>query len=181
VSALGSSVNENQFLIDGTNFTCPCSGVARSEPGIDFIQEVQVQSIGASAEFGNLHRVRMMGSADVPRTGLVVAGSLRYFSGKPWAASTQVSLLQGNRRVLLEPPGSRRLSSQSLVDLRVSKTFRFGNMQRLELMMDLLNVFNDTAEEALVTDNRFSPTFGQPNVFMSPRRVMLGARLNVGR
>src|SRR6185295_17962658 len=54
VSALGSSVNENQFLIDGTNFTCPCSGVARSEPGIDFIQEVQVQSVGASAEFGNL-------------------------------------------------------------------------------------------------------------------------------
>jgi hypothetical protein len=54
VSVLGSSVNENQFLIDGTNFTCPCSGVARSEPGVDFIQEVQVQSIGASAEFGNL-------------------------------------------------------------------------------------------------------------------------------
>ena len=54
VSALGSGVNENQFLIDGTNFTCPCSGVARSEPGIDFIQEVQVQSVGASAEFGNL-------------------------------------------------------------------------------------------------------------------------------
>jgi tetratricopeptide (TPR) repeat protein len=42
VSALGSSVNENQFLIDGTNFTCPCSGVARSEPGVDFIQEVQL-------------------------------------------------------------------------------------------------------------------------------------------
>jgi len=127
------------------------------------------------------HMFRTMGSVDVPRTGLVVAGNLRYFSGKPWAASTQVSLPQGNRRVLLEPPGSRRLSSQSLVDLRVSKTFRFGNMQRLELMMDLLNVFNDTAEEALVTDNRFSPTFGQPNVFMSPRRVMLGARLDVGR
>src|SRR4029453_2277467 len=54
VSSLGSSVNENQFLIDGTNFTCPCSGVARSEPGIDFIQEVQIQSVGASAEFGNL-------------------------------------------------------------------------------------------------------------------------------
>ena len=54
VSAFGSNVNENQFLIDGTNFTCPCSGVARSEPGVDFIQEVQVQSVGASAEFGNM-------------------------------------------------------------------------------------------------------------------------------
>src|SRR5262249_49711431 len=54
VSAFGSGINENQFLIDGTNFTCPCNGVARSEPGIDFIQDVHVQSMGASAEFGNV-------------------------------------------------------------------------------------------------------------------------------
>ena len=54
VSAFGSGTNENLFLIDGTNFTCPCSGVARAEPGVDFIQEVQVQSVGASAEFGNM-------------------------------------------------------------------------------------------------------------------------------
>src|SRR5258708_3635938 len=54
VSAFGSGVNENQWLIDGTNFTCPCNGVARSEPGVDFIQEVHVQSMGASAEFGNV-------------------------------------------------------------------------------------------------------------------------------
>src|SRR5436309_2156560 len=54
VSAFGSGTNENQFLIDGTNFTCPCNGIARAEPGIDFIQEVQVQSLGASAEYGNV-------------------------------------------------------------------------------------------------------------------------------
>jgi hypothetical protein len=126
------------------------------------------------------HMFRVMGSVDVPRTGLVVAGNFRYFSGKPWAASTQVSLPQGNRRILLEPPGSRRLSSQSLVDLRVSKAFRLGDAGRLELLMDVLNLLNDTAEEGLVTDNRFSPTFGQPSVFVNPRRVMLGARLNVG-
>src|SRR6185503_2860954 len=54
VSAFGSGTNENQFLIDGTNFTCPCNGVARAEPGSDFIQEVQVQAVGASAEYGNL-------------------------------------------------------------------------------------------------------------------------------
>ena len=54
VSAFGSGTNENQFLIDGTNFTCPCNGVARSEPGIEFIQEIHVQSVGSSAEFGNV-------------------------------------------------------------------------------------------------------------------------------
>ena len=125
---------------------------------------------------------RVMGSVDVPKTGFVLAANFRYFSGKPWAATAQVSLgPQGSRRILLEPPGSRRLSSQSLLDLRVSRTLQFGAVGRLELLMDLLNLLNDTAEEGLVTDNRFSPTFGQPNVFMNPRRAMLSARLNLGR
>ena len=54
VSAFGSSGNENLFLIDGTNFTCPCAGVSRAEPSVDVIQEVQVQSVGVSAEYGNI-------------------------------------------------------------------------------------------------------------------------------
>jgi len=54
ISAFGSGTNENQFLIDGMNSTCPCSGVARTEPGVDFIHEVQVSSVGSSAEFGNM-------------------------------------------------------------------------------------------------------------------------------
>ena len=127
------------------------------------------------------HIFRIMGSVDVPRTGLVVAANFQHFTGKPWAASTRVSLPQGDQRILLEPPGSRRLSSQSLLDLRVAKPFRVGGVVRLELLVDVLNVLNDTAEEALATDNLFSPTFGQPTVFAYPRRVMVGARLNVGR
>jgi len=54
VSAFGSGTNENLFMIDGTNFTCPCSGGGAAEPGVDFIQELQVQSVGASAEYGNM-------------------------------------------------------------------------------------------------------------------------------
>ena len=50
----GSGTNENLFLIDGTNFTSVSNGVARVEPGVDFIQEIQVQSVGASAEYGNV-------------------------------------------------------------------------------------------------------------------------------
>ena len=45
----------------------------------------------------------------------------------------------------------------------------------------MLNALNDTAEEALATDNLFSPNFGQPTVFMDPRRAMLSVRLNLGR
>jgi hypothetical protein len=42
LSAFGSNVNENAFLLDGTNFTCPCTGGSIAEPGIDVIEEVQV-------------------------------------------------------------------------------------------------------------------------------------------
>ena len=92
-----------------------------------------------------------------------------------------MSLPQGDQRILLEPRGSRRLSSQSLLDLRVSRTFLFGRMGRVELLLDVLNVLNDTAEEALATDNLFSPNFARPTVFMDPRRAMLGVKFNFGR
>ncbi len=72
----------------------------------------------------------MMGSLDVPRTGFVVAANLQHLNGKPWAATVQVSLPQGDQRILLEPRGSRRLSSQALLDVRVSRTIRFGGSTR---------------------------------------------------
>lgn len=62
----------------------------------------------------------------------------------------------------------------------MSRTLRFG-AGRVELLLDVLNLLNDTAEEALATDNLLSPNFGQPTVFMDPRRVMLSVRLNLGR
>jgi hypothetical protein len=131
------------------------------------------------------HVFRTMGSIDIPGTGFVVAANLQYFSGKPWAATALVALPQtGNQptqRVLLEPRGSQRLSSQTLLDLRVSRTFTLGGVGRIELLVDVLNALNDTAEEALATDNLFSATFGRPIVFMDPRRAMIGVRLNLGR
>jgi hypothetical protein len=126
------------------------------------------------------HMLRVMGALDVPRTGFVVAANLQYFTGKPWAATAQVSLPQGDQRILLEPRGSRRLSSQTLLDFRVSRTITLG-ATRVELLFDVLNALNDTAEEGLATDNLLSPTFGQPVAFVDPRRAMLGARLNLGR
>ena len=127
------------------------------------------------------HVLRVMGTVDVPRTGVVIAANLQHFSGKPWAATTQITLPQGSQRILLEPRGSRRLSSQSLLDLRVSRMVPSGRLGRIELILDLLNALNDTAEEALATDNLFSPTFGQPTIFVDPRRAMVSVRLNLGR
>ena len=126
------------------------------------------------------HIFRVMGTVDVPRTGFVIAANLQYFSGKPWAASTQVVLPQGDTRILIEPRGTRRLSSQSLLDLRVSRTFGSSG-RRVELLLDVLNLLNDTAEEAVATDNFFSANFARPTVFMDPRRAMVSVRFNLDR
>src|SRR4029077_16756324 len=123
------------------------------------------------------HMFRVMGSVDVPRTGLVGSTNLQYLRGKPYAASAQLTLPQGSQRVLLEAPGSRRVSSQSLLKLRLSRTLAFGGRGRIELLLDVLNVLDDTAEEGLASDNLFSPNFGQGTVFMVPRPAMVGVRL----
>ena len=65
--------------------------------------------------------------------------------------------------------------------MRVSKTFSFGGPRRIELLVDVLNVLDDTVEEVLDTENLISPNFGLPNTFVDPRRAMVGFRVNLGR
>ena len=80
----------------------------------------------------------------------------------------------------MEPRGSRRLSSQSLLDFRIAKTFSVRTAGTVDLRLDLLNLLNDTGEEALRSDVFSAQTFGQPAVFMDPRRAMISVRLNLG-
>ena len=128
------------------------------------------------------HMFRAIGSVEVPHTGLVAAANLQVSSGKPWAATAQVSLPQNTeQRILIEPRGTRRLSPQSLLDLRVSRTFAAGGVGRIELLIDVLNALNDTAEEGLATDNFADPNFGRPTVFVDPRRAMVGVRVTLGK
>jgi hypothetical protein len=127
------------------------------------------------------HVFRVNGVAHLPWQDVLLSANLQTFSGKPWAATTQVTLPQGSRRILLEPRGSERLATQSLLDFRVAKTLTIGATAKIDLMLDVLNVFNDASEEALVSDNRFANTFGRGRLFIDPRRAMLGARVNLGR
>jgi hypothetical protein len=123
------------------------------------------------------HVFRVMGSVAIPKTGFLFAANLQSLNGLPWAATAQVALPQGLTRILLETPGTRRLSSQTLLDLRVSHVFDLPRNGRVELLLDVLNALNQTSEERLADDNYFSQNFARPSVFVDPRRAMLGARL----
>lgn len=87
-------------------------------------------------------------------------------------------LPQGSRRIFVETRGERRLSSQTLLDLRVSKIFRFGREGKVEILADILNVLNDTAEFSLVTNNFFSPNFEESSRFVHPLRAMIGVKFS---
>jgi len=124
---------------------------------------------------------RVMGSVDIPRSGVAVAANLQYFDGKPWAATGQTLVPQNNaQRVQLETRGTRRLSSQTLLDLRLSRPMAIGGA-RVELTLDILNVLNETAEESIATDVLAAQNFGQAASFVDPRRAMISVRLNLGR
>ena len=70
--------------------------------------------------------------------------------------------------------------------MRLSRPITLGKLGRVDLLLDVLNLLNDAAEESLATETQMtetviSSTFGQPVSFVDPRRAMLGVRLNLAR
>ncbi len=53
-TSLGSSSSDNSYQLDGTDFTAPLTGAAWPWPNTDAIEEIEVLSLGAPAEYGNL-------------------------------------------------------------------------------------------------------------------------------
>ena len=53
-TAFGSATNENTYQLDGNELTAPNTGAPWTQLNVDTIQEVEVLSLGAPAEFGNL-------------------------------------------------------------------------------------------------------------------------------
>jgi Carboxypeptidase regulatory-like domain len=166
----------------GTQVATVGSPPASFAPGVTFGQDPN-DLTNARGRLPNdrPHMLRAMGAADVPRTGLVVAANVQYLSGKPWAKTAMINPNEGTRQVLIESRGTERLSSQTLLDCRVSRAFGLGDMGRVELRLDVLNALNDSAEESIRSEVYNAATVGQANIFIDPRRAMLSATLTLGR
>jgi len=137
VSAFGSGTNENQLLIDGTNFTCPCNGVARAEPGVDFIQEVQIQSAGASVEFGNVQGAVIYCDAcgEFGHTSMTTDENGAYDFGRDgiWSDDRGVTALVVFKEGYFIPGGSLGPSKWTLQHVRANGDTRFDfQMVRLQ-------------------------------------------------
>jgi outer membrane receptor protein involved in Fe transport len=53
-TSFGSGTTDNSYQLDGTDFTAPSIGEAWPYPNTDAIEEVEVLSLGAPAEYGNV-------------------------------------------------------------------------------------------------------------------------------
>ena len=121
------------------------------------------------------HMFRIQGAVQLPKIDVLVGANYQYRTGKPYAAQTRVRLPQGSQTIYIETPGSRRLSAQNLLDLRLSKIFRFGETGRVEILADILNLF-DQAEEQIITRLNTSSNFAEGSRWLTRRRAMIGMK-----
>jgi hypothetical protein len=113
--------------------------------------------------------------------GFNISGIYRYITGAAWGRRAGIrGLDQGSETVRIEPRGTRRVDALNNVDLRVEKTFKFGQQSRTAgVFLDVFNVNNqgipDSESSRPYTDTSGS-SFGDPRVWIDPRLARLGVR-----
>jgi hypothetical protein len=134
------------------------------------------------AVFDYTNQVKLEGTYRVPAFGgFNVSGVYRYITGLAWGrVATIRGLAQGNETVRIEPRGTRRTDALNFLDFRVEKTFPIGSSAKQGgVYLDLFNINNqgviDNSSRTGVIDSSGS-TFGNPNVWISPRLARLGFR-----
>lgn len=129
---------------------------------------------------------RLSGSYKFP-WDINVAGSMIANSGYPYLSSIVVTraqaaqwglpvqLTRASQTVLLSERGDERFDNVTMVDLRVSKSFRFGSRS----ITPEINVFNlgnaDTATNIIQT---VGATYLRPSEILSPRIIRVGLVFN---
>jgi hypothetical protein len=126
---------------------------------------------------------KLSGSFNIPVVDAILGFRFRYNSGRPLWPLSEVP----TRSPWADPPGSvvttgggwvvgidnkdpYYLPGPKILDLSVSKSFKLGNVGRLTLNLDFLNVFNDAT--AIAAD--WSWELGRIMGFTLPRKVRLG-------
>jgi carboxypeptidase family protein/TonB-dependent receptor-like protein len=128
---------------------------------------------------------RMSGSYRAPYD-IAIAGSLVSNSGYPFvstysvtraaAAAAGVALTRANQTVFLSQRGDERLPSVTLIDLRISRSFRFANGRRIEPTFDIFNLGNASTITSL--NAGVGSTYLVPTGIVSPRIMKIGFVVN---
>jgi len=127
---------------------------------------------------------RMSGTYQLP-AGFSLAGSLVANDGYPFistyrvtraiATAHGVSLTRAEQTIPLSRRGEERYPNVTLVDLRVSRTFHFGN-RRIVPQLDLFNIGN--ASTIVSVNNAVGGTYLEPREILGPRIIRIGFSLD---
>ena len=115
--------------------------------------------------------------------GIMAAANLQHQTGRLWSRQVRVSGLG-----FPSPPtinmesntGNRRVPDVDLLDLRVQKTFSFGESgTRFDLFLDGLNMTNSDSSESVASQlgTAAVSAFGVPTRYGYPRRLQLGGKV----
>jgi outer membrane receptor protein involved in Fe transport len=127
---------------------------------------------------------RLSGSYQLPWE-VNLSGSLVSNTGYPYistytlsratAAAAGVSLTRASQLVLLSNRGDERLGAVTLVDLRLSRPFRFGT-RRIAPQFDIYNLTNQYTPQGVTVG--VGSTYLRPTSILAPRIMRIGFAVN---
>jgi hypothetical protein len=108
-----------------------------------------------------------------------VSANLAYRSGPNRARQVRINDVTNlPTTILAQERGTYgRLPDATFLDLRLQKDFVLPNDFRVGLIADVFNVLNEGAHEGVQSSLGTSSSFNVPADFVTPRRLMLGAKL----
>jgi len=108
--------------------------------------------------------------------GFTLGANFVYQSGRPWARTIRTDLGVPVEFLAEKVDGSRRVPAWKLLDLRLQKEFSLGGKAHVAVFADALNLLNNDANESVAAREGTNEGFGQPTLFLDPRRLMVGAK-----
>lgn len=124
------------------------------------------------------YSLKLSGTYVVPRAEIIVSGTLINNTGYPRQFTYQVTrdtvptLTRSAQTVRLNRNGDERLPSVTLLDLRLSRSFRLPGGRSFEPQVDIFNAMN--ADTIVNMVNAVGPRLGYPGEILAPRIMRVG-------
>jgi hypothetical protein len=128
---------------------------------------------------------RVSGSYRLP-WDISLASTLVSNAGYPFVSTYSVSraaataagaaLTRATQVVVLDQRGDERLKAVTLVDLRISRAFRFDQKRKIEPQIDIFNLTNSNVADSI--SSAVGGTYLVPQTIVAPRIIRVGFSIN---
>ena len=156
---------------------------------IDFVRLGATGPQGDTGSPDQPHAFKLLGSYQAPY-GITVGANYQALSGLPYDRNLSVAFAQGTANIRVDPRGTYRYDTLSLLSLRADKSFRISGQNRISFVAELHNVLNSSAGQSnfgTVTRNFASQAaldaarlttsyFGRVQEIVAPRVLKIGIK-----